>query len=211
MTCGHKLAWYDNIPLLSWCMLGGKCRYCKAKISIQYPIIEASNGLLCLFIFLVNGINLDSLLLAIVSSALLSLSVVDWRTYEIANGYHWFIGAIALCKVASDYQNWLTYVIGFFAVSVLLLIIYLVSGGRAIGGGDVKLMAVCGLFLGWQKIILALAIGCILGSVIHLIRMKISKNANHVLAMGPYLSMGVFIAGLYGTQILNWYMGFFVK
>ena len=119
MSCGHKLAWYDNIPLLAWLMLGGKCRYCKEKISVQYPMVEALNGLLWLFIFVVNGININSALICAMTSGLLALSVIDWRTYEIANGFHLYFGIIALIHLVFDYQNWLNYVIGFFCVSLV--------------------------------------------------------------------------------------------
>jgi leader peptidase (prepilin peptidase)/N-methyltransferase len=136
---------------------------------------------------------------------LIPLSVIDWRTYEIANGFHFYFGALALVRIALDYTNWSNYVIGFFCVSLVLLAIYLISGGRAIGGGDVKLMAACGLFVGWQNIILSLALGCIVGSVVHIIRMKVSK-ADHVLAMGPYLAIGIFISSLFGNQLIAWYL-----
>ena len=205
MSCGHKLAWYDNIPLISWLTLGGKCRYCKAKISKQYPLIEALNGLLWLVIFLTQGLSLDALLMALMTSGLLALSVIDFKTFEIENGFHCFFGVLAIVHLFLHYSEWPLYVIGFFCVSLVLLAIYIISGGRAIGGGDVKLMAVCGLFIGWKNIILALVLACILGSIIHIIRMKLFK-AGRMLAMGPYLSMGIFIAGLWGPQILTWYL-----
>jgi leader peptidase (prepilin peptidase)/N-methyltransferase len=207
MMCQHKLAWYDNIPLISWLALRGKCRYCKGKISPQYPIVEAANGLMWLLIFLLHGISIDSLLIGALASGLLALSVIDWRTYEIHNGFHIYICIIAAIRIALDYTHWLDYTIGFFCVSLVLLLIYLISGGRAIGGGDVKLMAACGLFLGWKNIILALGIGCVVGSVVHIIRMKISK-ADHVLAMGPYLAIGVILSSLFGNQLIEWYLSF---
>lgn len=205
MTCGHNLAWYDNIPLFSWLTLGGKCRYCKTKLSWQYPLVEAFNGILWLFVFLLNGISVDSILICAMASGLLVMGVIDWRTFEIANGFHIYFGALAFINLALNYQNWINYTIGFFCVSLVLLAIYLISGGSAIGGGDVKLMAVCGLFLGWQNVVLALAIGCIVGAAVHLIRMRVSK-ADNVLAMGPYLAIGIFVASLYGEQMLSWYM-----
>lgn len=208
MSCNHKLAWYDNIPIISWLTLKGKCRYCKTKLSAQYPIIEASNGLLWLFTFLISGINIHSLILCGMVSGLLALSVIDWRTYEIANGFHFYFGSLAIINLIFDYKNWLSYVIGFFCVSLILLAIYLISGGAAIGGGDVKLMAACGLLIGWKNIVLALAIGCIVGSIIHIIRMKLS-GAGKVLAMGPYLAIGIYVASLFGTKMISWYMSLF--
>ena len=79
---------------------------------------------------------------------------------------------------------------------------------RMMGAGDVKLMAVCGLLLGWKLIVFAFLLGCIIGSVIHLIRMKVSGEG-HVLAMGPYLSAGVAVAVLWGNEFLQWYLGLY--
>jgi leader peptidase (prepilin peptidase)/N-methyltransferase len=102
----------------------------------------------------------------------------------------------------------MNYLAGFLCISILLELILLLSRGRAIGGGDVKLMAAAGLLLGWKQIILAFLLGCIIGSVIHLLRMKLS-GADRVLAMGPYLSAGIAIAALWGTQMLDWYLGMY--
>ena len=206
MSCGYQLGWYDLIPLFSWLMLGGKCRKCKASISPQYPIIEAVNGVLYLLIFFVNGFSLESVLYCLMASALLALSVIDFRTYEIPFGFNVFITVLGVIRVATDLENWSEYIIGFFAVSAVLELLLVVSKGRAIGGGDVKLMAACGLLIGWKLIWIAFLMGCVLGSVIHIVRMKIS-NAEHVLAMGPYLSAGVLIAVLWGNTFLNWYVG----
>lgn len=208
MSCGYKLEWYDLVPLLSYLFLKGRCRKCKAKLSAQYPLIEAANGILYVLIVIVNGVNVESLLYCLLISALLTLSVIDFRTYEIPIGINIFILALGLIRVITDLSNWLTYLIGFLAVSIFLAVIYYVSKGRGIGGGDVKLMAVCGLVLGWKLIILAFFLGCILGAVIHVARMKISGE-DHVLAMGPYLSAGVFIAMLWGNQMIEWYLQFF--
>ena len=207
MTCGYQLRWYDLVPLFSWLALRGKCRKCKTPISPQYPIIEGINGVLYVLIFAVNGFNLVSGLYCLMASALLALSVIDFRTYEIPFGFNVFIGVLGLIRVISDMGNWSEYALGFVAVSVVLALLLIISKGRAIGGGDVKLMAAAGLLVGWKLIILAFFIGCILGSVIHIIRMKVSQ-AQHVLAMGPYLSAGILISALWGTQFINWYFGF---
>lgn len=205
MKCNYQLKWYDLVPLFSWLFLRGRCRKCKEKISVQYPIVEALNGCLYLVVFYRFGLSIDSLLYCLLFSALLALSVIDFRTYEIPVGFNYFILALGLVRVVTDYQNWLQYVIGFFSVSTFLFLIVVLSKGRAMGGGDVKLMATCGLLIGWKLIILAFLLGCILGSVIHIIRMKVSGE-DHVLAMGPYLSMGVALAILFGNQWINWYL-----
>lgn len=205
MNCGYQLSWYDLVPIFSWLALKGKCRVCGDKISVQYPLIEALNGVLYLVVFHRFGVSIESLLYCLLFSALLALSVIDFRTYEIPVGFNYFILALGLIRVVTDYENWATYVIGFLAVSACLYLLYIVSDGRAIGGGDVKLMATCGLLIGWKLIILAFLLGCILGSVIHVIRMRVTGE-DHVLAMGPYLSMGVALAALYGEAFLQWYI-----
>ncbi len=208
MKCGYQLKWYDLIPLFSYLFLGGKCRKCKTRISVQYPIIEALNGILYVLLFLRFGLTIEALLYCFLFSALLSLSVIDFRTYEIPVGFNIFILILGIARVATDYKNWLLYVIGLVSVSFVLLAIFLITKGRGIGGGDVKLMAATGLLLGWKLNLLGFIMGCILGSIIHLIRMKVSKEG-HTLAMGPYLSLGIVLSVFFGEYLINWYMSFF--
>ncbi len=264
MSCGHQLAWYDLFPLFSYLFLQGKCRYCKKKISVQYPIVEGMNGILAVLCFAFSGFfphaiesfyewiyvggttevydwvhmayDFENMVFkCLICSALIVITVVDWRTFEIPIGANIFIFVIGIIKLISTvfvdsryYRiycqheginagfwqtlnangKWLEYVIGFFAVSVVLWLIYVISKGRAIGGGDVKLMAVAGLFLGWKLVVVALIVGCFYGSVIHIIRMKVSGQGKQ-LAMGPYLSAGIVTAMWVGKYIVEWYSGFF--
>ena len=251
--CGHKLAWYDLFPLFSYIFLKGKCRYCGEHISVQYPIIEALNGVLWCLTFAIVGFEWEAVFICLVISALIVITVVDWRTFEIPFGaviYIFVIGIAHLAYVlinwgtsiaagndgrvvrevsveltASDgspytlidvqrfvagiaHAPWYEYVIGFFAISVPFLLIYIISKGKGIGGGDVKLMAAAGLVIGWKLALLAMIAGCLYGSVIHIIRMKVSKEGR-VLAMGPYLSAGILTAMWFGGPILEWYAGMF--
>lgn len=206
MTCGHELKWYELIPLFSFVVQKGKCRKCGTKLSVQYPLIEGLNGMLYVIIFIINGLTIDSLLYCLLISALIVLSVIDFRTYEIPLGINIFILALGIIMTVIHYNDWLSHVIGFFAVSVFIEIIILATRGRGMGGGDMKLMAAAGLLLGWKLIILSFLLGCVFGAIIHVVRMKVSK-ADHVLAFGPYLSMGIFVATLFGNEILTWYLG----
>lgn len=205
MSCGHVLSWYELFPLFSYLFLKGKCRHCKAHISVQYPIVEAANGILYVGIFLVYGLSLEAILYCLSVSALLALSVIDWRTQEIPLGFNIFILIIGLIHVVTDLSNWSQYVIGLFAVSGFLLLLWLITKGKGIGDGDIKLMAATGLLLGWQLNIVAFLLGCIIGSVVHLTRMAI-KKVGRQLAFGPYLSMGVYIAMIWGEQLVSWYL-----
>ena len=208
MGCGHRLRWYDLVPLFSWLQLCGRCRYCKAKISVQYPLIEAMNGIGYVLIVIINGINIDSVLLCLFFSALTVLSVIDWRTYEIPIGINITILVLGVLRCAIDYHNIVSHIIGLVCVSAFLLLLNLITGGRAIGGGDVKLMAAAGLFLGWENVTLGFFLGCIIGSIIHLLLMKLA-NKGRQLAFGPYLSVGMVIAMLFGDTLLKWYLGLF--
>lgn len=212
MSCGYQLRWFDLIPLFSWIALRGHCRKCHAKISVQYPIVEAANGIIYVVVLLVKGINIESFIFCFALSALLALAVIDFRTYIIPIGFNVFILGLALIRIiylllveGETFGNIVPYMIGLFAVSVPLGILWFITKGKAIGGGDIKLMGAAGLLLGWKSILLAFVLGCMIGSVIHLIRMKVSK-AGRVLAMGPYLAAGIAIAILWGEQVIRWYV-----
>lgn len=168
--------------------------------------------LVLLFLYLLilyqKGKNVDSMIYCLFTTALLLLSIIDLITYEIPIQINLFIGALGIINVITDLDHIISYLIGFFCVSGFLYIIYIITKGKGIGGGDIKLMAVSGLILGFPNIIAAFLLGCILGSIIHTIRCKVSK-ANHVLAFGPYLSVGLFLSMLYGDQIISWYLSLF--
>ena len=109
MTCGRKLKWYDMVPVFSWLLLGGKCRSCKSKISLQYPVIELLNGILYVVICLVNGMDLFSLIYCLMTSALLTLSLIDWRTYEIPPGINGFLFILGVAAAVLDRGNLLSH------------------------------------------------------------------------------------------------------
>ncbi len=233
LSCGNVIRWYDLIPVISFLLLRGRCRDCGAKLSIQYPVIEILNGIMYCICYTVLGLSIKSVLTMALISALIVIAVIDWRTYEIPFGLNVFIAVLGVLATAADlakscgmwdyslevnsakgsFFSWQTmtvgdHLIGAVSVSGFLLLLYLVTKGRGIGGGDIKLMAAAGLFLGWKSCILAFVTGCIVGSVIHLIRMKVSDE-DHVLAFGPYLAFGIFVASLWGERIVNAYLSTF--
>jgi leader peptidase (prepilin peptidase)/N-methyltransferase len=216
-SCNTNIKWYDLIPIFSFIILHGRCRNCKSKISIQYPMIEALNGIFYVLVFYICGFqSIEEILLSsfycFVISALIVLSVIDFRTNIIPIGINIFIAVAGLVIVLIEYfgsgrnkEIIIEHSIGIFAVSLFFLLIYAATHGHGIGGGDIKLMAAAGLVLGWKYILLAFFIGCVLAAVIHPIRMKIS-HLSRVLAFGPYLSAGIAAAMLFGKQILEWYL-----
>ena len=204
-SCGKRLKWYELIPIFSFLALRGQCSACKARISPQYPIVEAVNGGLWLLSFYVLGFTVQAALACLFVSALLVLSVIDARTREIPPGTTLFILVLGVIATLFDLQNLLSHIIGVFAMSLPLYLVLLLTGGKGIGGGDIKLMAVCGLLLGWKLIVLGFFFGCIAATLIHLTLMAF-KKADRTLSFGPYLSVGIFAALLWGSPLISWYL-----
>lgn len=205
MNCGYQLKWYDLIPIFSYLCLGGKCRKCKKHIAVQYPVVEFFNGVLYLLVFVANGFQISSILYCLLTSALIVLSVIDFRTFEIPFGINIFIFVLGIIQNIIDFENWLNYLLGFFIVSAFMWIVIWLTKGKGFGGGDMKLMAAAGLLLGWKRILLSFLLGCIIGSICHVIRMKATKE-DHILAFGPYLSIGIFLSALWGEAMIQWYL-----
>lgn len=211
MSCSKRINWYDLLPVLSYILLRGKCRNCKQKLSFQYPAVEFCNGLAYVGIFLIYGVSKETLIVCALFSILLVIAFIDYSHYIIPNGLVIALFVLALIHLVFDLNQWLAYVIGFFAASACLLIIAIISRGK-MGGGDIKLMAVAGLLIGWKYILLALMLGSILGSIIGITLMafKIIRR-NQMIPFGPFLSAGILIAAIYGQQIIDWYLNFIIS
>ena len=208
MSCGHELKWYELIPVFSWLLQGGRCRACGVKLSPQYPIVEAINGIMWLVTgILFRGDWVSIGLYCACFSLLMVLSVIDWRTFIIPNGINLAILILGIARVATDPANWLTYLIGMLSVSAVFLLLHVLTGGNGLGMGDVKLVAAAGLLLGWQKLLLAVLVGSVGGAVIHTVRMK--HGADRKLAFGPYLAAGIWLAALVGDPLIRAYLGLF--
>lgn len=175
----------------------------------RYLIIIAVNLLVWLFLYLNIGFTYKFFLYALASLALLGLSVVDLAIYEIPVQFNYFILCMGIIAAVLDWRRWYVYLIGMFLVSGIFYLLAWITKGRGMGGGDIKLMAALGLLLGWQKILLVMTLGCILGIVIHGILMIVSKK-EHMLAFGPYLSAAGVIVMCYGDGILQWYIQTFL-
>lgn len=208
MSCGRNLKWYENIPVFSWLIQGGKCRGCGVKLSKQYPIVEALNGVMWLLTAIIyKGDWLTVALYCGLFSMLLTLSVIDWRTFTIPNGINLVIFILGLVRLVTDLDHWLLYLIGMLSVSLVFLLLYFLTGGNGLGMGDIKLVGAAGLLLGWQNMLLAVLVGSVSGAVIHSIRMR--GGEGHKLAFGPYLAAGIWLAALAGGPIISAYLGLF--
>ena len=140
-------------------------------------------------------------------SLLTAVAVIDWRIFEIPNGLNLAILALGAVQLWLDREHWTLYVIGMFSVSLIFLALWFLTKGNGIGMGDVKLMAAAGLLLGWPRTLLAMLLGSILGSVIHIIRMR--GGAGKRLAFGPYLAAGLVLSAWFGNQMISAYLGLF--
>ena len=208
MTCGHPLKWYELVPVVSWLAQGGKCRACGVKLSAQYPIVEALNGIMWLLTgILFRGDWLTVGLYCGLFSMLLVLSVIDWREFIIPNGINLVIFLLGVARLVTDLQNWLLYLIGMVSVGLVFLLLHVATGGNGLGMGDVKLVTAAGLLLGWPKMILAILVGSLSGALIHSARMK--RGAGRKLAFGPYLAAGIWLAALVGQPLIDAYLGLF--
>lgn len=204
--CKTRIKPYDLIPIVSFIILGGKCRSCSEKISPVYPFIELLNGLLYLIIYAVYGFGLTSVTYCLFVSALLVLSAIDINHRIVPPQINLFILIIAV--PLSIYQGWLGHAIGFFAVSLPLFIVALISKG-GMGGGDVKLFAAAGALLGLKLVLTAFFITCLTASVfgIGLIIFNRNKNLKSQIPLVPFIALGCFASIMWGDALASWYLG----
>ena len=190
--CGRTLDAPDLVPVFSWLFLRGRCRHCGAHIPARYLLVEVLGGVLALGCTRQYGAALDlpDGLFGMSWAALLALAVC---------------GAVSVLLSPAD---WLPHIIGALCVSVPMFLLCLVIDG-AFGGGDIKLMAAAGLFLGWQNTLLAMFFGIVFGGMygIYLLAAKKAGKKDHF-AFGPFLCAGIVIAMLFGGPVLEWYCAF---
>lgn len=212
--CRSNISPKDNIPLLSYILLKGRCRNCKSKISIQYPIVELLTGLTYLIIYLIYGLSIQSSIYIILSSALIIIAFIDLNEQIVPDVIS--LPGIVIGFIISFFVPYISFINSALGVLVgggIILIIGLAGSvifkKEAMGGGDVKLAAMIGAFLGWRYIIISLFLGFFLGALagIILIMLKI-KSREDVVPFGPFIVLGSFITLLWGEKIISWYIGF---
>ncbi len=209
-NCKETIKAYDLIPIVSYLILGGKCRSCGAKISYRYPLVEAFTGLMAVLSVIIFLPGLTALLVFAVVAVLIAITMIDFDTMEIPNELVFALIPPALCCIfAFPEVSILSRVIGFFAVSLPLLVITLIIPS-AFGGGDIKLIAVCGFLLGVQNVLLAFFIAVITGGAYaaYLMLTKQKSKGSHI-AFGPYICLGVTVALFFGNEIVWWYLSMF--
>ena len=212
--CRTTIRPMDNIPLLSYIILKGRCRNCGSRISIQYPVVEFLTGIIYILIFLIYGLTLQSLIYIILSSALIIIAFIDLNEQIIPDVISLpGVGAGLILSFFVPYISFIDSALGVAVGGGIILIIGLVGSvifkKEAMGGGDVKLAAMIGAFLGWRYIIISLFLGFFLGALggIFLVLSKI-KSRKDMVPFGPFIVLGSFINILCGEKILVWYVGF---
>lgn len=203
--------WVTEFTYTTYLLLQKRCRYAQEKKSAYMIPFAILNSVLYLVLYLVYGWSVDFVMYALSTTALIYVGIIDWNTQYIPAEFNFAIFIFGLIRLCLQPEHWVEQAIGLFAVSVFLLLIDLVGtklrhGGHVMGGGDIKLMAAAGLLIGWKLNIVAFVMGCVCGSILHLIIMKIGRG-EHKLAFGPYLAMGVYLAMICGEQLVSWYLG----
>jgi leader peptidase (prepilin peptidase) / N-methyltransferase len=206
--CGTAIRWYDNVPVLGWLWLRGRCRSCRAGVSVQYPLIELLTGLLWAGAAWRYGASWEAPRMALFFTILLGIALSDARTYIIPDEFS--LGGLVLgllLSIAPEGIDPIPAAIGAAAGFGLLWLVAVL--GRlafkkdAMGGGDIKMMAMIGAFLGLSGVLLTVFLGALFGSLIF---GPISLRTKKLVPFGIFLSLGAAIAALWGEQIVRWYL-----
>jgi leader peptidase (prepilin peptidase)/N-methyltransferase len=208
-NCKKKIAFYDNIPVLSYIILRGRCRYCKSKIPVKSLLVEIITALLFLANYIIFGLSINTAIGIIFCCALIAVSFIDIEFKIIPNVIVLPLTVVGLAlNIASDPSNWwmpLAFSVGAF---VFMLIIHLISP-RGMGMGDVKLSLMAGAFL-VRNVVSGLFLGFLLGSLYGLSLIIIKrKKLKQAIPFGPFISLGSIISLFWGNYILKWYISFF--
>lgn len=210
-SCNHSLSWYDNIPLFSYLVLKGKCRYCKTKISPQYPLVESLNAVIYIIMYLKFGFGIDFIFYSLMSSVLVAIIFIDLKEMIIPDSLVLSILGLSITHKAANYflygisPDLLGSFLGLLVAGGLFLAIVIISRG-GMGGGDVTLIGTLGFVLGFKNILLNIFLSFILGAIISifLLATKI-KTRKDPIPFGPFIVLGFFITVLRGQDIINWY------
>ena len=211
-NCDYVIRWYDNIPILSYLFLKGKCRRCGERISLQYPLVEFINGALTLALFLRFGPSFAFGVLFLFCSALVVVTFIDLE-HQIIPDSITLPGIVIGFAISFFIPNlgWLNSLLGILAGGgSLLLVAYgyeLLTKRDGMGGGDIKLLAMMGAFFGWKAILFIVFAASLLGSIIG-VSMMLAQKKDSTLAIpfGPYLASAAVLYIFYGNTIIFWYL-----
>jgi len=222
--CKHTIFWYDNIPLISFLVLGGKCRNCKTKISWRYPAIELLSGLLFVWWFFVgftffrlSQAPLDviqPLFWLSVGLMLLIIFATDWLYQIIPDYANLILGVLAVgyrtylaLTGAMRWEDFVMTLLTGFILSGFLFLLWWFTKGRGMGFGDVKYALVMGILLGWPRALVGIFLAFISGALAGLILILSGyKKMREKIAFGPFLVLGTLLALIWGSKLWDWYI-----
>ena len=210
--CEKPIRFYDNIPLISFLVLKGKCRDCRAPISLQYPFVEGITALSSLFLVIKFGPSLSYLVYFTFVSALIVITVIDLYHQIIPDVISLpGIGVGLLVSLIIPQITFSNSLIGVLLGGGSLFIVATfyqwLFKREGMGGGDIKLLAMIGAFLGWKAVLLTILLSSLIGSVTGILMMVVKgKDFKYAIPFGPFLSLGAVISLFYGEEIVRWYL-----
>ncbi len=203
--CKHILNWQDLIPVLSFLFLKGRCRYCQQKISLQYPLVELATGLIFILVILTPSNIYAYAYLLLMSCFLIIIFIYDLKHYIIPDKVIYPAIAIALIF------NFPFSILSAFGAAAFFLAIVLISRGKWMGVGDIKLAFLMGLVLGFPNILVALFSAFLIGAIIGIGLIAAGKKTlKSEVPFGPFLVTGTFMAIFWGEKLINWYFNLFI-
>jgi leader peptidase (prepilin peptidase)/N-methyltransferase len=210
--CLAALAWHDNVPLLSYLTLAGRCRACRTRISVRYPLVELTTAVVFVAQYLVFGWTPLLAVRQLFAASNIALFAIDLEHHLLPDAIT--LPAVPIGLLASLFlpPGVISAMIGVLAGGGFLWLVaeayYRYAGVEGMGGGDIKMLAMIGAFLGWQLTLLTLVLSSLLGSVIG-VTLIVSRRGGlkSALPFGTFLALGALVASTFGEQILAWYMG----
>jgi leader peptidase (prepilin peptidase) / N-methyltransferase len=209
-NCKQQIKAYDLIPVISYIILGGKCRSCKQKISPLYPFTELATGLLFGYSYYVIGLEWELVTAFVLVSMAAILFVTDMKFMLIPNKILlFFLPLFIILRVFTPLDPWWDSIIGAVVAFLLLFLVILFSRG-GMGGGDLKLFVVLGVVLGWKGVLLTFFLSSVIGAVISLVLLstKVLKR-KQAIPFGPYILLGALITYFHGEAMISWYINSF--
>jgi leader peptidase (prepilin peptidase)/N-methyltransferase len=213
-ACNRALAWYENVPLVSWLMLRGRCRTCGERISAMYPIVEAITGTVFVTAYILYGVSALGAIRLLFACAMIVLFAIDLRHHILPNVIT--VPGIVAGFVASVWlpPGWqsslLGLVVGGGSLFVIGEVYYRTRGVEGMGMGDVKMLAMIGAFLGWPLMLLTLILASFSGGIFGGLMLVSGRGGmKAALPFGTFLAVGALVAAVAGDPIINWYLGFY--
>ena len=209
--CQSPIHWYQNIPVLSWLLLKGKCGTCQNPISFRYPLIELLTAVCSLIVVAVYGPTLAMLLGLVLTWVLIALTFIDFDTQLLPDRFTLPLAALGLginsfaIYTSATSAIW-GYIIGFLCLWVVYYLFKIITGKEGMGYGDFKLLAALGAWMGPLMLPLIVLLSALVGAIIGIILLKVRKE-NQPFAFGPYIAIAGWIAFLWGEQIMKIYLG----